>query len=140
MIEIAVRSKIHGRRRIRYMNTIALFCGSAILGVSSAQAAPQSAFNLVCMSQEKQSFRFRFDLQQRKWCMDECQSVGFIDELGDGFMKTHLESKDKSDYWSININRYTSGFWIVHSGYGNAPKFSGFCTAHPFSGFPQKAF
>lgn len=110
------------------------------LFANQLQAATQPTLDLVCSPQRRQPIRFRFDLQQKKWCIGECQSVWFIDELGDSMIKLSLQTKDDSDYWSVNIDRYTSSFWIVRRGYGSEPQDWGQCKVEPFSGFPQKRF
>lgn len=135
MTDIAI-----GQYCARNMKALALSCWIVALGAGEVQAAAQPTLNLLCNTQRGQPIRFRFDLQQKKWCIGECQSVWFIDELGDGMIKLSLRTKDDSDYWSINIDRYTSKFWTVRRGYGNKPKDWGQCKAEPFSGFPQKSF
>lgn len=113
---------------------------SVALSAPQAHAATSSAFDLVCQGKNGQQLHFRFDLQQKKWCFGECHSVWVIDNLDEGMIKLSIHSEDESDYWSININRYTSHFSAVHQGYGPQPADSGQCTVESFSGFPQKKF
>lgn len=104
------------------------------------QSGIQHAFDLVCADQTRNEFRMRFDLQQRKWCPDECPSVWHIDDLSDGAIKLSLANINGSERRIININRYTSEFWIERVGYGKDPAFWGQCRVEDFSGFPQRSF
>lgn len=140
MSEVAVRWEGPCWRYTRNAKAIALFFWMAVFGASETQAAAQSTLDLVCSSQSGSPIRFRFDFEQRKWCFAECQAVWQIDELGDARIKLSVRTKDDSDYWSINIDRYASEFWIVRRGYGTDPSDWGRCEPQPFSGFPQQQF
>lgn len=140
MNENRISRRIVGRHHMRSLKTFILYGGVVVFGVGEAQAATQPALDLICNSQNGQSFHFRLDLQNRKWCFEECQSVWSIDELADAAIKLTLRTKDNSDFWTISIDRYTSDFWIVRRGYGSKPKEWGRCEAEGFSGFPQKKF
>jgi hypothetical protein len=133
---------VHGMRwrHARHMKVLALSCLIAAFEAGEVHADDQPAFDLICSTQEGQSIQFRFDLQQKKWCMGECESVWPINELGDGMIKLSVRTIDDSDSWDINIDRYKSQFWMVHLGHGSKPQAWGQCEAENFSGFPNKKF
>lgn len=89
--------------------------------MGEANAATDGAFDLQCNSEQGRSFNFRFELQQRRWCFEDCQAVWNIDDLSDARIRLTLRTRDGADYWTIHIDRYTSDFWIVRRGYGNEP-------------------
>lgn len=109
-------------------------------GADDISLQPQTAFDLVCTSQAEETIRFRFDLSQSKWCLEDCAAAWTIDEQTDAEIKLSLRTRDDSDRWSISIDRYTSQFWIVRRGYGKEPQAFGQCERHKFSGFPQQQF
>ena len=102
--------------------------------------ARASTLDLVCAAQKRAPIRFRLDTEQKTWCLDECKSVWSIDELSDSQMKLSLRTQDGSHLWLFYIDRFTLKWWVVHTGYGNAPEDSGQCKVEPFSGFPKKQF
>lgn len=140
MTGIEVGQAKRWQRSARYMRVLTLSCWIMALGACEGHVAAQPTLDLLCSTQHEQPIRFRFDLQQKKWCVGECQSVWFIDELGDSTIKFTMSTKDDSDLWSITIDRYTSKFWAVRRGYGSEPQDWGQCRVEPFSGFPQKKF
>lgn len=115
----------------------------AFIALSSSHAyAAESAFDLVCKGKSGQQLQFRFDLAQKKWCIENCQSVWAISTLDDALIELVMYSSDGSNdnNWTIKINRYTGTFAAIRRGYGSKPKDTGNCIAKPFSGFPGKKF
>ena len=140
MTDLRIWQGMLWQRFADYTKLFALSCCFAAMATVEANAASQPTFDLLCDTQHGQPIHFRFDLQQKKWCMGECHSVWFIDELGDSVIKMTITTKDDSDLWQIFVNRYTSQFWTVHRGHGSKPEDWGQCKVEAFSGFPQKKF
>jgi hypothetical protein len=120
------------------LTTIAVLA-SMTLGAAQAQAAAP-VFDLNCTGRSGQELHFRFDLEQKKWCLGQCQTVGAIDQLSDSTIILRLFNGQGAIDWTITINRYTSAFTAVHEGYGKDPADQGACKPVPFSGFPQRRF
>jgi len=124
-------------------NQISFSAEIALLAIAltscKAEADASSEFDLVC-SPRNGEVHFRLDLQNRKWCVSDCQSVWSINEISDAMIKIETYEEDGSRDWIITINRYTSQFSAVHYGYGEKPADEGQCRVEPFTGFPGKRF
>lgn len=125
-------------RRLPRVAVAAGFMLSVLMASRPLQAA--TTFDLACETKAGKPIHFRFDLQQKKWCVGECRSVWFIDGLSDAMIRLTTNSSDGNNNWTIEINRYTSTFSAVHRGYGNEPADGGRCQPSPFSGFPERKF
>jgi hypothetical protein len=119
--------------------TATALLGVALIGGQTQAAAPL-AFDLICSSKDGRNLHFRFDVQQRKWCIGECQAAWGINNVYEGSIRIVTYSKAQDPDWEITINRYTSTFSAVHLGYGYQPVDGGPCRAQPFSGFPDRKF
>ncbi|HEX4737736.1 MAG TPA: hypothetical protein VH331_09250 [Allosphingosinicella sp.] len=123
------------------LTKIAAAAGMALsLLVASDPLQAATAFDLVCQTRARTQVHFRFDLQQKKWCVGDCHSVWFIDGLSDTMIRLTTTSTDRNNNWTIEINRYTSTFSAVHRGYGDEPADGGHCQPSAFSGFPERKF
>jgi len=111
-----------------------------VLNAGQAQATASPSFDLVCNGVKGAQLHLRFDLAQKKWCAGECQSVWPIYDLSDSMIKLRTISGDGKDEWTIAVDRYTSNFSAVRSGYSDNPQDWGQCKAEPFSGFPSRKF
>lgn len=126
----------------RVMKKLATMAMTAFILLATARAGATTSptFDLVCGTTSGARLHFRFDLMQKKWCVDRCDSVWAIDELSDSTIKLVTFSIDNRNNWTFLINRYTSTFSAIHRGYGDDPADKGECKAGPFSGFPTKRF
>ncbi|QNO26710.1 hypothetical protein EEB18_018565 [Sphingopyxis sp. OPL5] len=116
-----------------------LMLSAFALGATSVQAA-EPTFDLICRGLSGQKLHYRFDLAQKKWCIDQCQSVWGIDRLSDSMIELVTFSSDGQNDWTIKIDRYTGAFAAIRRGFGSEPKDTGACEAKTFSGFPGKKF
>ena len=113
-------------------------CGLVI--ATSVEAAPASAFDLVCTSRSGKPLKLRFDLSQRQWCASSCHAVWAIDQISDAMLTVSFRGGDDNFPWIIRINRYTSTYQTIHDGFGNYPRDEGSCETRAFSGFPRRKF
>lgn len=120
--------------------TAAAALSSLALGAVQASATETAALDLICNGQRGERIHLRLDLAQRQWCVSPCRSVGPIYQLTDSTIKLIGSSSDRSDVWTLEIDRYTSTFIAIRRGYGDDPADRGSCTATPFSGFPSRRF
>lgn len=117
-----------------------MVAGIIIAGGIQTQVSASSAFDLICSTNNGQKLHFRFDTLQKKWCLDECVSVWFIDELSDNTIKLVTYSEDDSNNWTFIINRYNSEFSAINRGRRKDSGNDGRCAPQGFSGFPSRKF